>query len=228
MMTSTESPKSIDRIPRQRRPSSPETGPSPAGTDRVTRAARVLTEIFSPGYLVALLLAAVAWTSSRSVAQAVLVSLIAVAAASVLPMVSILRGVRRGRWTDKHVVVHAQRRVPLLIILLSTAGGMLALVAVSAPRQLLALIAAMVAALLVAVPITVFLHWGISIHALVAAGTSVALCVVFGPVLALTAPVAVAVGWARVRLGEHTVAQVLAGGLVGTCATGLLFPLLAG
>nr|WP_229068744.1 phosphoesterase PA-phosphatase [Actinoplanes sp. DH11] len=192
------------------------------------RVARALAEIFSPGYVVAALLLAVAATSAESLSQAITMVLIAVTATSVLPMFYIVRGVRRGRWTDKHVIVHSQRRWPLLIVLLSTAGGTVALALAGAPRQLLALIAAMLASLLVAVPITLLLHWGISIHALVAAGTAVALCVVFGPALLVTVPVAVAVGWARVRLGEHTTAQVVAGSLVGAAATGLLFPLLAG
>ena len=39
-------------------------------------------------------------------------------------------------------------------------------------------------------------------------------------------PLAAAVAWARVHLREHTLAQVTAGGIVGACATGLLFPAL--
>ncbi|MEU4690854.1 phosphoesterase PA-phosphatase [Actinoplanes sp. NPDC023714] len=189
--------------------------------------ARLLTEIFSPGILVAGLLIAVAWHSAESVRQAVTMGLVAVASASLLPMYYILRGVRRRRWTDKHLVVHSQRRWPLLIILLSTAGGTATLALAGAPRQLLALIASMLASLLVAVPVTVLLRWGISIHALVAAGTVAALCVVFGPALAVLLPLAPAVGWARVALGEHTIGQVVAGGVLGAAATGLLFPLLA-
>ena len=45
-------------------------------------------------------------------------------------------------------------------------------------------------------------------------------------VLAFTWPLAAAVGWSRVRLLDHTPAQVLAGALVGACATGLLYPAL--
>ncbi|MET0520913.1 MAG: hypothetical protein ABW156_02915 [Jiangellaceae bacterium] len=191
-----------------------------------TRIARLITEVFSPGILVAALLLLVAWHASATVLEAILWGLIAAGAASFLPLLYIFRGVRRGQWTDKHVTQHSQRRLPLLIILLSTAAGTLALVIAGAPQELLALIASMVAALLVAVPITVITHWGISIHALVAAGAVAALMVVFGPVMAAGWLIAAAVAWARVQLAEHTVGQVLAGAAVGTAATGALFPLL--
>ncbi|MFG1993894.1 phosphoesterase PA-phosphatase [Actinoplanes sp. NPDC048988] len=191
-----------------------------------SRPARLITEVFTPGILVAALLLLVAWHSSDTALQAVVYGLVATAAASVLPVLYILHGVRKGRLSDKHVVVHSQRRVPLLIILLSTALGTAALALAGAPRELLALIASMVAALLIAVPVTVFARWGISLHALVAAGTVAALTVVHGPAVSPGWLLVAAVGWARVRLKEHTPAQVLAGAAVGATATGIMFPLL--
>lgn len=190
------------------------------------RLARLITEVFSPGILVAALLLLVAWHATDTITHAITYGLIAAAAASFLPLFYIIRGVRRGRWTDKHVVVHSQRRLPLLIILVSTVAGTGALALAGAPRELLALIASMVASLLVAVPITVLAHWGISIHALVAAGTVAALTVVFGPAMTIGWLLVVMVARARVRLGEHTAGQVLAGAVVGALATGVLFPLL--
>ncbi|WP_097327138.1 phosphatase PAP2 family protein [Paractinoplanes atraurantiacus] len=192
-----------------------------------TTVARWITEVFTPGVLVAGLLLLVAWHSSDTALQAVAYGLVATAAASVLPVLYILRGVRKGKLSDKHVVVHSQRRVPLLVILLSTALGTAALALAGAPRELLALIASMVAALLVAVPVTVFARWGISLHALVAAGAVAALTVIYGPAVTPAWLLVVAVGWARVRLKEHTLAQVLAGAAVGAAATGILFPLLS-
>ena len=190
------------------------------------RAAKVLTEVLSPAVLVATVLLAVAWHAADTPGQALLWGLIAAAAASFIPITYIIRGVRRGHWTDKHVGERAQRKLPLLVCLLSTAAGALTLGLAGAPRELLALIASMVAALIVAVPVTLVARWKISIHALVAAGTAVALVVVGGPALLATWPLAAAVGWSRVHLRDHTPAQVLAGAAVGACATGLLFPAL--
>ncbi|BEL03138.1 hypothetical protein Q0Z83_013290 [Actinoplanes sichuanensis] len=114
----------------------------------------------------------------------------------------------------------------MLVCLGSTASGTLAPAAVGAPGDLLALIACMAAALLIATPITLPARWKISIHSLVAAGTAVTFTVVFGWALLFTWPLAAAVGWSRVHLRDHTTAQVLAGALVGACATGLLYPAL--
>ncbi|MFC7533885.1 phosphoesterase PA-phosphatase [Actinoplanes sp. GCM10030250] len=190
------------------------------------RAARVLTEILSPAVLVAAVLIAVAWHAADSPLTALIWGVIAAAAASFLPIAYILHGVRRGAWTDRHVGVRSQRTLPLLVCLGSTASGTLALYAAGAPRDLLALIACMAAALVVAIPITLVLRWKISIHSLVAAGTAVTFAVVFGWVLVCTWPFAAAVGWSRVRLGDHTAGQVVAGAVVGALATGVLFPLL--
>ncbi len=190
------------------------------------RVALVFTEVLSPAVLVAVVLFAVAWDSAESPMSALVMGVIAAAAASFLPIAYILRGVRRGAWTDRHVGERAQRTLPMLVCLGSTASGTLALAAVGAPRDLLALIACMAAALVVATPITSLARWKISIHSLVAAGTAVTFTVVFGWALLFTWPLAGAVGWSRVRLGDHTQAQVLAGAVVGACATGLLYPTL--
>jgi membrane-associated phospholipid phosphatase len=197
---------------------------SPAETRPADRIARLLTEILSPAVLVAAVLIAVAWQAAENALTALIWGVIAAAAASFLPIAYILHGVRRGAWTDRHVGVRAQRTLPLLVCLGSTASGTLALYAAGAPRDLLALIACMAAALVVATPITLVARWKISIHALVAAGTAVTFTVVLGPWLGFTWPLAAAVGWSRVRLGDHTAAQVMAGAVVGACATGLLYP----
>ncbi|MEV6302221.1 phosphoesterase PA-phosphatase [Actinoplanes sp. NPDC051861] len=195
-------------------------------TTLTDRLARLLTEVLSPAVLVATVLISVAWHAADSPLTALVWGVIAAAAASFLPIAYILHGVRRGAWTDRHVGVRSQRTLPLLVCLGSTASGTLALYAAGAPRDLLALIACMAAALVVATPITLLLRWKISIHGLVAAGTAVTFTVVLGWWLVFTWALAAAVGWSRVRLGDHTAAQVLAGAVVGACATGLLFPAL--
>jgi membrane-associated phospholipid phosphatase len=60
----------------------------------------------------------------------------------------------------------------------------------------------------------------------VAAASAVVLVLVFGPALLATALVVAAVGWSRVRLRDHTVAQVLAGAAIGAVIAGVVFGLL--
>jgi membrane-associated phospholipid phosphatase len=68
-----------------------------------------------------------------------------------------------------------------------------------------------------------------SIHTAVAGGSAVILALVFGPTplaLGTGLPLVGAIGWSRVRLGDHTVAQVLVGSVVGAAVAGLVFGLL--
>lgn len=195
-------------------------------TTLTIRFARLITDVLSPAVLVATLTLVVAWHSATSTAQALAGGLVAAAAGSIIPITYILRGVRQGRWTDHHVGVREQRKLPILICVLSTAAGAAVLATIGAPRQLIALVVAMVAALLIAWPVTLWARWKISIHALVAAGTTTALSVTFGPLALVTAPAAAAVCWSRVVLRDHTLGQVVAGGAAGTAAMALLFPCL--
>ncbi len=86
---------------------------------------------------------------------------------------------------------------------------------------MLGLICAGIAGLLVAFAIS--LVWKISLHTGVAAGIVVVLAELFGwPLLALALGV-VGIGWARVELGDHTRAQVIAGALIGAVVSGVTF-----
>ncbi|MGK5737580.1 phosphatase PAP2 family protein [Micromonospora sp. URMC 103] len=184
------------------------------------RLARLVTELTAPAVLVSVLMLAVAWHSTRG-ARGIGWGLLAALFVSGIPFAYILGGVRRGRLTDHHVGLREQRRVPLLVGLCSVTAGLALLAGLGAPRPVLALVAAGVVGLVVAV--TVSHWWKMSIHAAVAAGTVVILVLTFGARLLLTAPLLALVGWSRVRVGDHTVPQVLAGGLVGGLVAGLVF-----
>jgi membrane-associated phospholipid phosphatase len=141
--------------------------------------------------------------------------------AGVIPYGIILLGVRRGSLGDHHVTTREQRLRPLLAGLVSVAAGVVLLVVLGAPRQVVALIVAMLAGLAVTALITHW--WKISAHAAVAAGTATILMAAFGPALAVAWPVVAAVGWSRVVLREHTLAQVLGGVPMGALVAGGVF-----
>jgi membrane-associated phospholipid phosphatase len=54
----------------------------------------------------------------------------------------------------------------------------------------------------------------------------VVLVLAFGPVLLATGIVVAAVGWSRVRLGDHTMWQVVAGTVIGAVIVGVVFGVL--
>jgi hypothetical protein len=156
------------------------------------RLARVVTELLAPAPIVTVLVLVVAWHSAPTLAQAVAVGLLAALFASMVPFLFILRGVRCGRWTDHHVGVREQRTVPLLVGVASVLVGLVVLVTRDAPRDLVALVVAMLTGLAVSLLIT--LWWKVSIHAAVAAGAAVVLALVFGPALLALAPLVGLIG----------------------------------
>ena len=179
------------------------------GSARVARAA---TEVLAPAVLTAALVIVVA-VDVRGVWPGLGWGLLAAAFSAILPYSFILWGVRRGRLTDRHVGVRAQRRVPLMLGLVSVVIGLLILVWAGAPRELVAVV--VVTFVLGVVVTTVNSRWKLSIHSAVAAGYLAVLVVIAGPWLLAASPLVALVAWSRVRLRDHTPAQVLAGVAVG-------------
>ena len=189
------------------------------------RVARLITEGLAPWVLVAALPPLLAFAGDEAVVPRLAWSLVIVTFCSLIPMGILVGALRRGKVTDHHVRVREQRPVPLLLGIGSVLVG-LGLMHFGAPRDLRALTWAMLAGLVVTTVIT--LVWKISVHAAVAAGTVVILVLVYGPVLHVVWVAALAVAWSRVRLGDHTVAQVLGGLPMGGVVAGTVFAALAG
>jgi hypothetical protein len=191
-----------------------------------TRAAHIVTEVLSPAVVAVALPLVVAWhaTGHDLLATAVWGVVVAVFF-SVLPMVFLVRGARSGKWDGHWVRERAHRTVPLLVCLLSALAGMAVMLVGGAPRELVALSWAMIVTLVACLVITRW--WKISVHAAVAGGAVAMTTLLFGPWLLLLVALLVLVCWARVRLTDHTVAQVVAGALVGPVVGGAVFLALA-
>lgn len=188
------------------------------------RLAKVVTDCLAPANLVIVLLVLVAWHSATSTATRLAWGLGAALFAGGIPLAYLLRGAKQGRWQDHHVGERHKRPGVIVVILGSVLVGTVLMIATGAPRELVALLAAMIAGLLVTLSVTFF--WKISVHAAVAAGTVVILALVFGPALNVLWAAAALVGWSRVALRDHTVAQVLAGSLSGASVAYGVFQLL--
>jgi len=188
------------------------------------RIAHIASEALAPAVLVAGLMLVVGWHAGDQPGVSRWWGLPGALFAAGIPLAYILRGVRQGRLTNHHIPEREHRRVPLLFGLASVVLGLLALVLLGAPREVLALLAAGGAGLVVYTTVTHW--WKMSIHAGVAAGTAATLAAVYGPITLIGVPLVVLACWARVRLSAHTTAQVIAGALVGALIAGTLFPAL--
>ncbi len=137
---------------------------------------------------------------------------------SVIPMAVIWFGTRRGRYDSHHVNNLDRRLVPLLVALLCQAFGLIILILAKTPPVLPHLTAGLVAVGFAGLAVTVGLRWKISLHSAAAAGSITLLIIGYGWWPATVIPLVLLVSWSRVRLGHHTLPQVLAGTALGPAA----------
>jgi membrane-associated phospholipid phosphatase len=145
---------------------------------------------------------------------------------AVLPTVFIAYGIRRGRWSDRNVGARRPRLIVLAFITASVAAGLILLVALGAPRMLTGYLAFMLASVAVLAAITT--AWKISIHCAVASGSVAVLALTYGPLVLGGYALVALLGWSRVALKDHTIAQVVAGSVLGAGAAALAYVALAG
>ncbi|BCJ42876.1 hypothetical protein GCM10010168_03840 [Actinoplanes ianthinogenes] len=188
------------------------------------RIAHVVSEVLAPAVLVAALLVVVGWHAGEAPGVSRWWGLPGAVFAAVIPLGYVLHGVRTGRLTDHHIPDRAARRMPLLFGVGSLTAGLVLMLLLGAPREVLALLVAGGLGLVIFALVTHW--WKMSIHAGVAAGTLATMTAIYGPVALLGAPLVVLGGWARVRLTAHTPAQVVVGALAGAIVAGTVFPAL--
>jgi membrane-associated phospholipid phosphatase len=191
---------------------------------RRLRVARLVGELLSPPPILVAVALAVAWVSSPTRAMAVVWGTIAALFASVLPYALILRGVRRGRLSDRNISLRKQRIRFGGVAIASILFGLAVLAALDAPAEMVALLASI--AVGVAGGWVVTLWWKISVHAAIAAGAATVLTLMLGPALLAVWPLVALIAWSRVQVGDHTPAQVLAGVALGIVVNATVFPLL--
>jgi membrane-associated phospholipid phosphatase len=195
----------------------------PRATPPRLRVARVVSELLAPPPILVVLVLVVAWDSSPTPGTAVLWGAVAAVSASLLPYAIILRGVRRGRLSDRNLSLREERIRLGVMAITSILLGLAILAAFDAPAEMVALQAS--TAVGVACGWLVTLRWKISVHAAIAAGAATVLPLVFGPALLAAWPLVALIAWSRVEVGDHTPAQVLAGIALGIVVNATIFPL---
>lgn len=189
---------------------------------QLRRLATAASEAGSPAVVVLLLPLAVAWHGTgHRVGPTLGWGLLVAACCSVVPMMFIVHGARRGRWETHHVRNREERLVPMVACLVGVVACLAGMWLGGAPRELVALLAAMLSVLLAALVITRW--WKVSLHAAVASGSAAAVAAVYGPVYLSLYAVVGLVGWSRVRLADHTLAQVIIGTILGPAVGGAVF-----
>jgi membrane-associated phospholipid phosphatase len=139
----------------------------------------------------------------------------------VLPTLFIARGIRRGRWEDRNVGARRARLIVLAFIMASVATGLILLFTLGAPTLLTGYLAFMLGSVAVLAVITTV--WKISIHCAVASGSVAVLALTYGPVVLPAYLLVALLGWSRVSMRDHTIAQVVGGSVLGAAAAALAY-----
>ena len=183
--------------------------------------ARVVSHIGSPPAvaLAAICLVAYALGSSEAWKWTLVHGILAIC----LPLFYVLYLYRRGRITDLHLNVRAERVRPLVFAASTSVAAFVILVEGAAPHALVA--TAAIYALQLAIFLVITIRWKISMHCASAAGLAVLALVFLGRAAWPLVAIVPLMAWARLRLRRHTLAQTVAGTALGTVLWSLV-PLL--
>ncbi len=175
--------------------------------------AKTVTDVLSPAHFVIALPPVIGWHATYPSASGLAWGVFCSALAGAVPYGFVIRRVRQRRISDIHIRTRRQRYVPILVALGAMGLCALVLSAGGAPRTLVALLVALLSAIGVGGVVTT--RWQISGHTCAAAG-AVGICgVCFGAwVLAFT-PLVLVIAAARLKLRDHTAAQLAAGIALG-------------
>ncbi|HVU14906.1 MAG TPA: hypothetical protein VHD90_26710, partial [Phototrophicaceae bacterium] len=180
--------------------------------------ARLISDILSPPVIWGFLAFPIAFHEAQSPEQALTWALTYTLMVCVIPAIYIGYMVWRGQITDLHMEVRKERIRPFIVSIIGTILAWVLLRWMDAP-PLLGFFA-LVSLVLLGTMLLVTLVWQISMHtmsitcAVVAAGALYGV----GPALLLT-PLIPVVGAARLKLRRHTLAEVIAGVLLGGAIT---------
>jgi membrane-associated phospholipid phosphatase len=130
------------------------------------------------------------------------------------PVVILVWLVARGTVSDLDVQHREQRVKPMLAALLGAAASLAILCLAPAPQLLLGIGLATYLQLLLIFIVT--LRWKISVHTTAAASFTVLMCSLTGVAALPLVGLILLVAWARMRLKRHTLAQTIAGALLGS------------
>lgn len=183
------------------------------------RLADSISNIFSPFLITAVTVLLLAFRSELEPARALVWAFIVVAI-SVLPiLVALALLVRAGRLDSLFASIRKQRTEVYVIGIAFTAADYVILRYTNAPAIFMAALGT--ALLGLAVFMCINFWWKISVHTAFAGAMVTVLIIFYGWWGLIVAPLVFFIGWARIALKEHTLAQVAVGAVLAS-AIGLV------
>jgi membrane-associated phospholipid phosphatase len=176
--------------------------------------ARVVSDLLSPPLVLLYTACLVTAHEAGTHDHAILGAVIFLGCSVLIPFLILAWWVYRGKITDLHMPERNERYQPLLVSLVGSLIGWVAVRQLGDTGGIHLLSAFMVILNLVALVVT--FYWQISVHSGIMAASVTVTGVVYGwQVGLLLSPLILLVGAARLKLKRHTPMQVVAGALVG-------------
>ncbi|MFJ4210618.1 phosphatase PAP2 family protein [Paenarthrobacter sp. NPDC089675] len=185
--------------------------------------AKVLTEVFQPPVVVSVLLL-ISPAIEPGFPGTLWFGLLGAFFVCVLPLAYVLVMVKLGRITDHHVSDRRQRTPLLLLALASVVAGLGVLRWINGPVSVAVMITALIGGIAVLAVVSAF--WKMSGHASAISAAAVITVLMFGPAWLPVLLLVPAVGWSRIVLRAHTLAQVIVGAFFGGGVIAVLWWLL--
>jgi len=185
------------------------------------RLARLISNIINPFLVSVIVILLLAFKATDTVVDAVKWALISLAI-SVLPVFIVITYMVRRRKLDGFFVNPRQQRN--VIYILASALGALScglLWYLKAPDLLAVTFTAGLAAIVIFMTINYF--WKISLHTAFTAAAVVVIIMVYGVAAAWTFILILPVAWARIKLKQHSAAQVITAGLLAAAIVAGVF-----
>lgn len=183
--------------------------------------ARLTSIIVNPFLVNTTLLLIISFKSADSTAEGVKWFLISVAVSTVPIFIIVLFLVRHNRVDSLFINVRTQRNKVYVLSSILMGIACAVLFFLKAPVMLIALFVAILLTGLAFAGVNRW--WKISIHVASIAAAVTALVIIYGVVVAGTILLVPLVAWARVEMEHHSLAQVLAGGLLSSLILLLVF-----
>ena len=200
-----------------------ETTPAQMIDDRGFALGRLISQVFHPILINILTFVVVGYYGLANPAAGLAWSGLCVLVAVLPPTLFYIVRRRQGAYGDEDVSIRQQRNELYLVGFVWTLIATVGLAAVGLPRPHIALMITVLALGLIGGVINLF--WKISVHAASIASLAM-IALLYSRNLGIALWVcALAVGWARVRTGNHTPLQVLAGFLCAAMVVLIVFQL---
>lgn len=187
--------------------------------------ARVISTLFVPPSFTLIIFVLFAFHLETEQSKIIVTILVAALFGFIAPIILFISFRKKGLIVDLDASLKEERTIPMTISLSFYIMGLIILIIFKVHIISIAFWFCYISNTFITILINK--HWKISAHTMGAAGPLAAILFVFGPIALLFIIIPILVGWSRIQLKCHTLAQVLGGGVFAFLSTYLQILIIA-